>query len=56
MSRYRMFVVEDWYTGEEIAAFYTDEAREDWLETNAEWFPDGWYQSYPFRRICCCIY
>lgn len=48
-----MYHVCDWLTGEVIAAFHTEEAREEWMDDNCEWFSDGCYIKDTTTKVYC---
>lgn len=48
-----MYQVCDWLGGGVIAEFYTEEACEEWMDDNCEWFSDGCYIKDTTTKVYC---
>ena len=48
-----LYLVSDWLSGDVIKAFYTEEAREEWMDDNCEWFSDGCYIKDTTTKVYC---
>lgn len=48
-----MYLVKDWLGGAVVAAFWTEEEREAWMDENCEWFSDGCYIKDTTTKVYC---
>lgn len=51
-----MYQVCDWSTHEVIAEFYTEDARDEWMEDNCEWYWDECIYSDHYHGITRRVY
>ena len=46
-----MYQVCDWLTDEVIAEFWTEDARDDWMDENCDWYSDGIYMKDSGQKV-----
>ena len=52
--QYSMYLVVDWLTDDVIREFWTEEARDAWMNDHCEWYSDGCYLADTSTKVYCC--